>query len=83
MAKRPMQPKSRAQWEEAVDCAYVMLLIDSARHYGLVAGGPEVNIDRCLDLLRDGEKRGIIPQKERALAKLKANRTAPGSNWFV
>lgn len=55
------QPRTRDQWQEAVDLAEVYLVIDSARKYGLVRGGPAVDVDRCEQLLAGGRARGITP----------------------
>lgn len=55
------EPNSPAEWQGAVDVAYVMLLIDSAKLYGLVSGGPEVNVERAQDIIRRGEELGVVP----------------------
>lgn len=54
-------PQTPEEWQQAVNMASVMLLIESARQYGLVVGGPEVNADRCQQLLDKGERRGYRP----------------------
>lgn len=54
-------PTTPAQWQEAVNAAHVLLLVESARYYGLITGGPEVNIDRCNELLAEGRSLGIEP----------------------
>ena len=58
---RRRQPRTTAEWHEAVDLAEVHLLIHSARCYGLITGGPEVNVDRCQKILKKGRQLGIIP----------------------
>jgi len=60
----PREPKTRGEWQDAVDAAYVYSLIDSARKYGLVTGGPGVNVDRCEEILRRGKKRGVTPSRD-------------------
>jgi hypothetical protein len=60
----PRDPQTRTEWQEAVDCAEGLLALDSARQYGLIAGGPEVNVDRCLEILRAGFERGIKPSED-------------------
>jgi hypothetical protein len=57
----PADPQTAEEWQFVVDAAHVMLLIDSARQYGLVAGGPKVNVERCMELLRYGALRGYRP----------------------
>jgi hypothetical protein len=37
------------------------LLLDSARLYGLVTGGPHVNVARCDVILARGKQRGVVP----------------------
>jgi hypothetical protein len=41
--------------------AETCLLLDSARQYGLVTGGPEVDVARCLELLDRGRQLGHVP----------------------
>jgi hypothetical protein len=53
-------PKTTAEWQEAVDVAYVMLLVDSAKQFGLITG-PDVNISRCNMLIEQGAALGITP----------------------
>jgi len=57
------QPKTGAEWQEAVDLAEFYLCLDSARKYGLVKGGPEINVSRCEQILADGKRRGVAPTK--------------------
>jgi hypothetical protein len=54
-------PQSPDEWQDAVDAADLLLLLDACRQYGLVEGGPEVNIARCNELLAEGAERGIFP----------------------
>lgn len=61
MKARPPLPQSPAEWQSVVDQATALLHLDSARQYGLVTGGPNVNVDRCCELLREAERRGIVP----------------------
>lgn len=68
-------PSTREEWQNAVDAANGMLALDSARKYGLVTGGPTVNIDRCEEILRRGQSRGIRPSAgsiERTIGELLA-----------
>ncbi len=61
---RHKNPKSQKQWQEAVNAAHGALALDSARMYGLVTGGPEVNQKRCIEILEKGKKRGIMPEDD-------------------
>lgn len=47
--------------QELVDVAYVMLAIDSAHAYGLIEGGPEINVERCREVLDHGNGLGLLP----------------------
>lgn len=61
---RLRQPRTPEEWQAAVDAAQGALTLDSARKYGLVTGGPVVNVDRCVELLEAGRKRGIVPSPD-------------------
>jgi len=63
-------PRTPAQWQQAVNGAEFFLLVESARQYGLIEGGPGVNADRCAEILRRGAARGIRPLPFDELAKL-------------
>lgn len=47
----PTDPRTLEEWQNAVDASDAMLKLDAARMYGLVRGGPEVDVDRCWDLI--------------------------------
>jgi hypothetical protein len=80
-APRPvLTPSTPAEWQAAVDAAHAATCLDSARQYGLVSGGPTVDVERCDELLRAGEARGIRPSRdavERFVAGLLAEATLP------
>ena len=57
----PRDPATAEEWQEAVDAAHGMLLLDSARRYGLVSGGPKIDAGRCEEILRRGAERGMTP----------------------
>jgi hypothetical protein len=57
-------PRTTVEWQEAVDAAEACLALESARMYGLVTGGPEVNVERAQALLINGGKRGIYPRPD-------------------
>lgn len=54
----------RATWQVLVDGAEGALALDSARKFGLVTGGPEVNIERCEQILREGLSHGYRPSTD-------------------
>jgi hypothetical protein len=55
------EPRTPAQWQEAVDLADFYVRLDSARKYGLVTGGPDIDLGRCEELLKLGRLRGVRP----------------------
>lgn len=54
-------PHNKAEWQDAVDAAEACLLLESARLYGLVEGGPAVDVKRCEEILRRGRQLGVAP----------------------
>lgn len=62
-------PRGRDGWQHAVNLAEIMLELDSVRQYGLIAGGPQINVDRCLDLIGRGARLGIRPAVTDALRR--------------
>jgi hypothetical protein len=56
----PADPQTAADWQAAVDAADFLLSLDSARRYGLVSGGPAVNVLRCEAVIREGRARGFV-----------------------
>ena len=58
---RKRDPRTREEWQEAADAAHVLLTIDAARQYGLIEGGPEIDLGRCVEILRKARRQGITP----------------------
>lgn len=63
-----INPRTKAEWQEAVNTAHWALAVDSAFQYGLIQwsdGSTEsaINVDRCLRLLEQGKKRGLVPDE--------------------
>ena len=58
-------PQTPAEWQEAVNVAAALRAIHDCKLYGLIQGGPEINIERCDELLEAGLDRGITPQGNR------------------
>ena len=68
-------PETKEEWQDAADAAHACLLLHDARLYGLVIGGPEVNTDRCIQILEKAKARRIYPRPdciERFIAELNA-----------
>lgn len=60
--RKVAQPRSMADWQFAADAAMALLAFESARAFGLISGGPDVNADRCSRLLSQADARhGIRP----------------------
>jgi hypothetical protein len=62
-------PRNPREWQEAVDIAELLLLIDSSNKYGLTEGGPRIKADRCIALLEEGRKIGYRPAPAEHLVK--------------
>ena len=56
-------PSNAAEWQEAVDAADFVLVLDNLKQYGLITGGPQGNIARCETILEEGRKRGYFPSR--------------------
>ena len=74
----PKEPETAEQWQEAVNLAESYLLLDSARQYGLIEGGPPIDTARCEELLQRGKQQGFQPQSAGELAALFAKAPAEG-----
>ncbi len=59
----PRDPVTPAEWQDAVDTADFLLALESCKTYGLITGGPDVNIPRCEEILRRGAELGYRPEK--------------------
>lgn len=55
-------PRTPAEWQEAVDGAHMMLLIDSAVLYGLIETDMRINVPRCEEVLEAGAVLGYTPR---------------------
>lgn len=68
-------PHTREEWQEAVDCAKAWMTFEAARTYGVISGGPGVDVERCEELLDRGASLGIFPSEgliEEFVKQLKA-----------
>lgn len=57
---------SREELQVAVDAAHGALSLDAARKYGLVTGGPDVDVEACEEMLERGRRAGITPAADAA-----------------
>ena len=69
---RGRDPKSIREWREAATLAEVMLSLQSARAYGFVSGGPDVDTARCESILRQAKARGIVPRADEIDAAIRS-----------
>ena len=67
MKLRPRNPKTPEEWQRSVNAAEFFLLVESSKQYGLVEGGPEVDQERCLEVLKAGAALGIRPARHEQL----------------
>jgi hypothetical protein len=56
----PKWPETPDEWREALTLARGWIAIDSCRQYGLVQGGPTINVDRCVEILKEGTRRRLM-----------------------
>ncbi len=59
-------PATDSEWELAAVGAAGLRLIADAQTYGLIAGGLEINVDRCDEILDAARERGIVPTQQEA-----------------
>lgn len=57
-------PQTNEEWQQAVNDARFLLLLDSAKQYGLVETDIEVNVDRCDEILEEGRGLGFLPDPD-------------------
>jgi hypothetical protein len=60
---KPHDPHTSAEWQEAVDAAAGLRMIAACKMYGLLDGGPEIDVARCDKLLKAGAARGVRPSR--------------------
>jgi hypothetical protein len=79
-------PRTPEEWQEAVDAAAAFRGIADCMMYGLLEGGPRIDVARSDDLLKRGRRRGAHPSrpaKDLAVDYVRAyndslkNKTAP------
>jgi hypothetical protein len=56
-------PNTPEEWQEAYDAALACRTIADCRMYGLLKGGPLIDLERCDRLIAAGEKRGLRPSR--------------------
>ena len=69
MKKEPIKnrfrnPRTPEELQDAMDAAYACITLDDARQYGLVIGGPKINVDRAEEILALGKAAGYTPSPD-------------------
>jgi hypothetical protein len=59
-------PETLEEWRSAAQSAAGLQLIEAARIYGFIDGGPKINLDRVDEILELARNRGIVPTTEEA-----------------
>lgn len=57
------EPESPAEWQEALDAAMASRLLADCKMYGLIEGGPNVNVSRCDEIIERAQALGLRPSK--------------------
>lgn len=52
-------PQTAAEWQEAYDMAHVMRMLHDCKLYGLLVGGPTIDVQRCDYLIAQGNAMGL------------------------
>lgn len=65
-------PSNPEEWRAAVATAHACLSIDAARQYGLIQGGPSVNTDACLEMIAEGERRGVFSTTDEVMVAVRS-----------
>ena len=53
------EPATLEEWIEAGTLAHVYTMIHAARAYGLIEGGPDIDLERCESILEECTARDI------------------------
>lgn len=57
----PRDPWNKREWQEAADLALFWLRGDDLRKYGVLQGGPVVDVVRCEEIIAAPPRRGVRP----------------------
>lgn len=57
-------PQTPADWQAAADAAEQLLRMSAAQRFGLVEGGPAIDVARCEQLLATAGRKGFVPQAQ-------------------
>jgi hypothetical protein len=59
----PQDPQTPEEWQECVNLAAGWRQVADCKMYGLVQGGPDIDVRRCDQLLERGRQRGVFPSR--------------------
>jgi hypothetical protein len=65
-------PRTPAEWQDAVDWAETLLRLDNARQYGLITYDGTIDVEHCREILDRGCARGIISTEAGVEARIAA-----------
>jgi hypothetical protein len=57
------EPKTQVEWQRAVDAAAGLRAVADCKMYGLLEGGPEINVARCDQILELGAAIQVYPSR--------------------
>jgi hypothetical protein len=57
-------PQTTADWRLVLAVAHACLALDAARQYGVVVGGPTIDVRRCEELIAGGLAIGLRVTKD-------------------
>lgn len=57
------KPRTAREWQDAVDAAAAARTIADCKMYGLLEGGPVIDVARCDEILERGRRRGVTPSR--------------------
>jgi hypothetical protein len=66
------EPQNDQEWQGAANYAHFLLLVYSAKQYGLIefpGGDPGINVDRCVEFIRRARLRKIEPNVTDGMVK--------------
>ncbi len=63
---KPRDPQTPAEWQDTIDNASFLLLVNAAEAYGMITG-PKVNAIRCDEILARGAHLGYHPAPRQRL----------------
>lgn len=60
-SKKPQDPNTPQEWQEAINRAVLFRALHASKFYGMVEGGPTIDIDRCDEIFAQAIAQGYRP----------------------